>query len=78
MKKGQVIKGANNLQPNTMFKIVLLSLFHMWHTSTVRKIYGILHLRFNFVGICVYIRVVGSYHLTSRLLVSGHLEFGVQ
>ena len=46
--------------------------------TTVRKIYGILHLRFNFVGICVYIRVVGSYHLTSRLLVSGHLEFGVQ
>lgn len=61
-----------------MFKIVLLSLFHIWHTSTVRNIYDILHLRFNFVGICVYFGVVGNYHLTSGLLVSGHLEFGVR
>ena len=57
--------------------MVLLSLFHMWHISTVRNTYDILHLRFNFAGICVYVGVVSSYHLMSGLLVSGHLEFGV-
>lgn len=56
------LEGQIAYQPNTMFKTVLLSLFHMQHTSNVRNIYDAL----NFIGTYVHIGVMGSQPLKNE------------